>query len=212
MKRNDVIGDRFGKLKALEYVGIDKHGNRQVRCLCDCGNEKICRAASLIQGRTKSCGYSRLGMGLRDSKPCGGTIHRRRNQKRPDRLYRIWVAMKQRCYNPKNRAFHFYGGRGIKVCEEWLNSSKKFSEWAINNGYREDLSIDRIDVNGDYEPSNCRWATSVEQNLNRRPRKSKEEASNGKWIANRSQRTADGDAGSVGSDFCKTAGRKGEAE
>ena len=79
--------------------------------------------------------------------------------------------MKQRCNNPKNKNYEKYGGRGIKICTEWLNDPKKFFDWAIKNGYKEGLSIDRIDVNGNYEPDNCRWADNEAQCLNQRLRK-----------------------------------------
>jgi hypothetical protein len=82
------------------------------------------------------------------------------------RLYSIWCDMKRRCYNPKNKRYKCYGGRNIKVCEAWKDNFVKFYEWSISSGYTEDLTIDRIDVNGDYEPSNCRWVTMKEQQRN----------------------------------------------
>lgn len=84
------------------------------------------------------------------------------------RLYRIFFAMKRRCYNPNNNKYKIYGARGIRICDEWVNNKKEFMRWAVNNGYRADLTVDRIDVNGNYEPNNCRWITLKEQNLNRR--------------------------------------------
>lgn len=84
------------------------------------------------------------------------------------RLYKILHKIKFRCYNPKYPQYHYYGGRGIKMCQEWLDSFDAFKEWALSNGYDESLSIDRIDVNGDYEPGNCRWATAKQQSRNKR--------------------------------------------
>ena len=84
------------------------------------------------------------------------------------RLYKIWIGMKKRCYNPRSNAYERYGGRGIGIYQEWLNDFMSFYNWSMENGYNDNLSIDRIDVNGNYEPSNCRWATIDEQSSNKR--------------------------------------------
>ena len=88
-------------------------------------------------------------------------------QKR-DRLYNIWVGMKHRCYNPNSTIYHNYGGRGVSVCPEWRNNFSSFRDWSMSNGYTKNKSIDRIDVNGDYCPENCRWASQSQQQRNKR--------------------------------------------
>ena len=88
-------------------------------------------------------------------------------QNNSNRLYRIWTNMKSRCYNPNASRYERYGGRGIRVCQEWLDDFMNFYNWAMVNGYSDDLSIDRVDTNGNYEPSNCRWGTSKMQNTNK---------------------------------------------
>lgn len=151
MKKLDVIGIKFGRLTVLEEAGKDRYGNRLVRCVCDCGNDIICRPSNLNSERTKSCGCAR-----------------RKPKDKNQRLYRIWIGMRQRCYNQVSSAYKHYGARGICVCDEWKNSFEMFENWAVNNGYKETLSIDRIDVNGNYEPHNCRWVTMKVQNNNKR--------------------------------------------
>ena len=158
---------KFGKLTVLEYTDKDRYGNWNVKCACDCGKIKVCRAATLNAGRANSCGCSRLGMGTRKRAMQAEERKPRKKQKRPTRLYRIWTAMKQRCYNPNHKAWSYYGGRGISVCDEWKNSFSSFMDWSLKNGYAENLSIDRMDGEGNYEPSNCRWVTQSEQNRNR---------------------------------------------
>lgn len=166
MKGNfkDLTGKQFGRLTVIERI---KHNNTLGYwiCKCECGNEKIVPTNRLTQGMTKSCGCLNHDLVIERS-----TVHGLRHT----RLYRIWNGMKQRCHNENHPRFKDWGGRGIKVCDEWKQSFKTFYDWSIQNGYSDNLSIDRINNNGNYDPNNCRWSTVQEQNKNKRKYNSKE--------------------------------------
>jgi len=155
---NDLTNKTYGKLSVIKRVENNKHGKSQWLCKCECGGTKIVSGRGLNSGDTRSCGCLRRNSGFKHGL-------------RFTRQYRILQNMKSRCYNPKATKYINYGGRGIKICDEWLDEEKgieNFYNWSIENGYSDDLSIDRIDNDGDYEPDNCRWVTYKEQNLNKR--------------------------------------------
>lgn len=166
-KPMDIIGKKFNRLTVLEFVGTDKYGNTKFLCECDCGNRKVLLGSKVKGGRTKSCG-------------CLHSETARNNTKKHlsshTKLYSVYAHILSRCFCKTNKNYHNYGGRGITVCEEWADKEKgfdKFKEWAYQNGYDENAkfgncTIDRINNDGNYEPSNCRWVDIKTQANNKR--------------------------------------------
>lgn len=160
----ELIGQRFGRLIVMSvdkpYIWNGKIHDYILKCKCDCGKETEVRRGSLVlKNGTRSCGCVHTeGLVQRN------LIHNLSHTI----LYSRYLNIKERCYNPNCKAYKNYGGRGIKMCDEWFNNFESFYEWALSSGYKEELTIDRIDVNGDYAPDNCRWVTFKEQNLNKR--------------------------------------------
>lgn len=160
IRSKDRVGQRFGRLTVVS-VTVKKGKLPIAECICDCGTKKITKLAILINGESKSCGCLRREI-MTHSPNC-----RRTHEVTKHPIYKAWLAMKTRCYNHNYAGFKQYGGRGIYVCDEWLNSPEKFYAWAMGNGWAAGLSLDRINNDGNYDPINCRWATSKQQARNR---------------------------------------------
>lgn len=152
------IGERFGKLLISQKHHVEE-GRVYYLCDCDCGNTVIVQYSHLISGNTKSCGCLQKDLTSK-------RFTKHNNSTHP--LYGVWTMMKQRCYNQNNKSYKNYGARGIKVCSEWKNDFDAFYKWSINNGYEHKLTIERLNVDGDYCPSNCTWVTQEHQQNNRR--------------------------------------------
>lgn len=165
-KSESLDGVRFGKLVVIRCLGSDKWNKRIFLCKCDCGNEKIVSSALLSRGECVSCGCVQKEM--RERK-------KTRNGLTAKRIYPVWYNMKRRCYDENFKQYKDYGGRGITICDEWTgeNGLQNFAKWAYANGYDENAlrgkcTIDRINNDGNYEPSNCRWVDMKTQAKNKR--------------------------------------------
>ena len=175
---HEIIGRKNGRLTIIgilpksERIGsVSAKKREQVLCECECGNTTVICLSNFVSGRTKSCGCLR-----QDAARANGTTHgliRHKRGENAPKLYYVYAAMKQRCFNPQNANYKNYGGRGITVCDEWANDYKAFHDWAMANGYNEnaargECTLDRIDTDGNYEPDNCRWVSMKEQAKNTR--------------------------------------------
>lgn len=153
----DLTNKKFGKLSVIKFNNVNKSRHSVWLCKCDCGNVLLVEGPRLTSGNTKSCGCIK-----KEQNKTRAIKHGYYNT----RLYKIWFDMKRRCYNKNRKAYKYYGEKGIKVCDEWLNDFFSFYNWAIKNGYSDNLTIERIDYNKNYCPENCKWITQAEQTQN----------------------------------------------
>jgi hypothetical protein len=165
MKRVDLTGQKFGRLTVIERNGSK---GRSAAWLCECGAVKTVASHNLKQGAVKSCGCL-----SKEIAPDRGRKSRIGERSRKHggfgvKLYGVWAGMKRRCTNPNTKYYSYYGRRGITVCDDWSADYAAFRDWALSAGYSIGMSIERIDVNGNYTPDNCKWIPLSEQNANKR--------------------------------------------
>lgn len=184
----DRTGERHGMLTVL-HRGENMYGKTAWVCRCDCGNIKTVSSLALRKGQ-KSCGCL---AGFRNKSASVGLIYRKSHR---NKLYNQWSGMIYRCTHESASHYEFYGGKGISVCREWMNDFTAFVDWAIANGYTDKMEIDRIDNDGDYEPSNCRWIDHKKNSRNRGTRRASESGRSG--VIWRPSRTGEGGAWRVG--------------
>lgn len=153
----DLTGQRFGRLVVTGF-SCYRHSRKYWFCKCDCGNVHVVEGGHLKSGHTKSCGCLQPEVAKKAMF---------KHNECHTRLHNTWINMCGRCSNPRHSRYKHYGKRGISVCQEWRSNYTAFRDWALSNGYKNDLTIDRINVNGNYCPENCRWATNAQQSVNK---------------------------------------------
>lgn len=158
----DITGEKFGRLTAIEHIKGCRGNPPKWKCICECGNITYVETNKLKSGHTTSCGCK-----LQEVKDSIANLNKTHGQSNT-RLYQTWQNMRERCYSTKNKVYDYYGGRGIGVCDDWRYNFSSFYEWAMQNGYNDKLTIDRIDVNKGYSPDNCQWVTMKQQCRNKR--------------------------------------------
>lgn len=160
MSTENLVGKQFGQWSVIERAENNKYGNSQWVCQCNCDAKTI----QVILGyRLRNQSSVRCQL-------CANKLNSEYHTKhggKGTRLYSIWKGIKSRCNNPNNQAYEYYGAKGVRVCDEWKESFETFKNWSVQNGYSDNLTIDRIDTNGNYEPSNCRWVSMEDQNKNK---------------------------------------------
>lgn len=154
----DITGNKYGMLTVIRRAENAPKGITRWECQCDCGNIVIVRGRNLKNGAVKSCGCLKSVANKKRS----------RHNMTGTRLYQAWANIKQRCYHENNPWYKFYGARGIKMCDIWRESFEAFAEWALSNGYQDDLTIERINNDRGYEPNNCKWIGLGAQANNKR--------------------------------------------
>ncbi len=162
----DISGERFGNLTAIEPIGKTKHNEIIWKCQCDCGKQTEATGINLRRGHAKSCGCLKGGFASKGKKKSNLGGKYTGVTKKSKRLYRIWIGVKTRCYNPNSGNYKYYGEKGITVCDEWLHNFQAFYDWAMANGYKDGLTLDRKDNSKGYSPDNCKWSTMKEQAQN----------------------------------------------
>lgn len=169
MGRNtiDLMGKKFGRLTVIEYIGIKKWEQAFWRCLCICGKTIETSGSTLRRGQVKSCGCLQKEWGRIAGKYYHSIKHGDSKKGKISKLYYVWLSMKQRCLNIRDSSYKYYGAKGISLYKKWKNDYFNFKSWAISNGYKSGLSIDRINNKLGYSPKNCQWLT-ISENVKKR--------------------------------------------